>query len=78
LFSDTLIKLFLKREHIIEIGQNESRVAIYGDSFEINVRETRKRVKIMEDRWDFTEFLSTGILTVRITKSWHNYEWKRN
>lgn len=75
-FSDTLIKLFLARGHIIETGRNESRVVIYGESFEINVRETRKRVKNTEDRWGFTEFQPTGILTVRIKKSWHNYEWK--
>lgn len=75
IFSDILVKAFLKRGHQIKVSDN-TRIIIDGESYKICVRESRKRIKVETDySWKRTEYVPTGVLTLRL-EDLYRYEWK--
>jgi hypothetical protein len=65
LFMDTLIKLMRARGHDVIIKENASYIIIYGEQFDISLREKRKRIP--SNDW-MTRYQPTGelIFSVRL------------
>jgi hypothetical protein len=67
----------------VEVRTNESlynangtKAIIYGEAFEICVKENRKRVQVKSDysNWMHTEYVPTGVLTLRIEEL-YQHQW---
>ena len=75
-FSDAFLKLFIKRGHKVEITNKGTILTIREESYNVCVRELRKRER--RSNGYGSDYLPTGILTLRIYKDWvwKMVEWK--
>ncbi|MAO15934.1 MAG: hypothetical protein CMH44_03515 [Muricauda sp.] len=75
---DRLIKLLEKRGHKIEVG-NTTNVIIDGESVKIRLKEMVKRVPRNDSKWDRTELVPSGILSIRADSRWSSeHMWKES
>lgn len=72
---DTLIKILLLRGHKIS-EVKDSEFLILGEDFTIRVREILKRVKVQDSRWEHTENIGSGILSIKIHQGYNQREWR--
>ena len=74
---DTLIKLLLKRGH--EVSKNKSsEFLIFGEEFNIRVREILKRVKVEDSSWERFERVGSGIMSIKFGHNYEGKEWRDN
>lgn len=76
---DTLIKLFRARGHEFNIGQDESHVVVFGESFVFRLQEKLRYEYVIEGRynWKTRHEYPTGIFMFRCWKTfyWHQKVW---
>ncbi|PBQ33905.1 hypothetical protein CNR22_19650 [Sphingobacteriaceae bacterium] len=74
---DTLIKAFIQRGHQVVLKNNLTFIVVFGEEFEVNLREKIKRVpKPSNYSWQEYDYVPTGKLAFIAKISWRNVEWK--
>jgi len=62
-FMDSIIKLLRARGHDISVGNHKTYAKVFGEEFEIYLREKYKATEI-KDKWGFRHYDSTGELAL--------------
>lgn len=77
-FIDSFIKLLRKRGHSVKVSGRATFVTIDEEQFQIKFREKCKRQKIKDDKWERTDLVPTGRLSVKLMHSYNTIEWFDN
>jgi hypothetical protein len=74
---DTFIKAMEKRGHLFQLKNESARVIIFGEEFEIAIREKNKRIPKPKTNssWQEYDYIPSGILVFSLRISYHNIEW---
>ena len=74
---DTFIKAMEQRGHVFQLRNDSVHLVMYGEEFEISIREKNKRIaKPKTNSWQEYDYIPSGILAFVTKINWSNVEWK--
>ena len=74
-FMNSFIKLARLRGHEIKVGSRTTMIIVDGEEYKIRFREKHTRQKINDGRWETSELVPNGILSLKLDDLYEK-EWK--